>query len=225
MKALVVENAADTPIGLVGPILETKFGMELTIVDAASVDFDATDVDQYDLVIILGSPQGVYQSEIPWIEKELAFTKSLIDADKPLFGICFGGQMIAAALGAKVEPMGERHHGWIKNDFAVDDQWSGPWFRWHGDKFDLPDGATTLATSGDVVQAFQYGSAVAVQFHPEVNLEIVKEWVDQNRQQLIDGGIDTDAFLSETASKERTVGPRLTSLLEDVLARCLVKAA
>jgi len=225
MKALVIQNSADTPIGLVGPILETKFGIELTVVDAASVDFAATDADKFDLVIILGAPQGVYQRDVPWIKQELEFTKALIDKDKPLFGICFGGQMIAAALGANVEPMGERHHGWIQNDVAVKDEWSGPWFRWHGDKFELPDGATPLASSGNVVQAFQHGAAVAVQFHPEASHAIVKDWVEQNRQKLVDGGMDIDGFLKETKGQEQTIEPRLTRLLEDVLSRCLAKAA
>ncbi|MGO6819623.1 type 1 glutamine amidotransferase [Rhizobium brockwellii] len=225
MKALVVENSADTPIGLVGPLLQDKFGIDLTIVNASTVDFDATNPDDFDLVIILGSPNGVYQKEIPWIRKELEFTKALVDADKPLFGICFGGQMIAAALGANVEPMGERHHGWIENDVAVNDQWSGPWFRWHGDTFELPEGATPLARSGDTVQAFQRGSAVAVQFHPEANAEIVKEWVEQNRQQLTNDGVDIDGFLADMEKQTQAVGPRLTSLIEDVLSRCLGKAA
>ncbi|MBP2562532.1 GMP synthase-like glutamine amidotransferase [Neorhizobium galegae] len=225
MKALVIQNSTDTPIGLVGPILETRFGIQLKVVEAEKTDFQKMNTEDYDLVIILGAPQGVYQREIPWIKDELRFTEALVEKEKPLFGICFGGQMIAAALGANVEPMGERHHGWIENDTAVNDSWSGPWFRWHGDKFELPQNATPLATSGNVVQGFQYGNAVAVQFHPEASLEIVEKWVGQNRQQLADSGIDIEKFLKDTEGQERAVIPRLTKLLEDVLARCFDKAA
>ena len=52
-----------------------------------------------------------------------------------------------------------------------------------------------------------------------------KDWVEQNRQKLVDGGMDVDDFLKETEGQEQTIEPRLTRLLEDVLSRCLAEAA
>lgn len=224
MKALVIQNSSDTPIGLVGPILEQKFGIELKVIDAAKADFDRIQPEDFDLFVILGAPQGVYQREIRWIDAELNFTKRLLEAARPVFGICFGGQMIAAALGANVEPMGERHHGWIQNDWAVNECWAGPWFRWHGDSFQLPNGAVPLASSGSVVQGFQYGKAVAVQFHPEADHQIVANWVRNDGSQLVEAGVNLSEFLAETKSQERGVDARLRLLLEDVLERCLAES-
>lgn len=221
MKALVIQNAANTPLGLVGDHLKERHGFEIETLDAAQADFSGMDPYRADLFVILGSPRGVYEQDVSWIAGELDFTKRLLAERRPVFGICFGGQMIAAALGAVVKPMGERHRGWLTNDMAVDEVWSGPWFRWHGDSFELPQGARTLAMAGPVPQAFQHGKAVAVQFHPEIDLAIVEAWVEEGLHDLIRDGVDLEQFLSETKSSADRVHERLAELMDDVVRRCM----
>lgn len=221
MKALVIQNAANTPVGLVGDVLKNRHGFDLEIVDASQVDFSSLDPHSADLFVILGSPRGVYEQDVPWIANELDFTKQLLARSRPVFGICFGGQMIAAALGAAVEPMGERHRGWLSNDMAVDGVWSGPWFRWHGDSFSLPQGARTLALAGTIPQAFQHGKAVAVQFHPEVDDDIVEGWVEESEQDLVRDGVDLEQFLTETKTSAGQIQPRLEQLMDDIVKRCM----
>lgn len=220
MKALVIQNSPNTGIGLVGENLERRHGFALDIRDAATTDFTTIDPRDADLFVILGSPRGVYERAVPWIDGEFAFTRRLLEDDRPLFGICFGGQMIASALGASVVPMGLRHRGWRRNDIAIGPAWEGPWFRWHGDRFDIPDGAKLLAVSDGVPQGFHIGRAVGVQFHPEVDADIVRTWVREGEALLQCDDSDREALIADSVRECRDVAARLNLLMDDILQRC-----
>lgn len=220
MKALVIQNAPSTEIGLVGENLRQRHGFALDIRDAARTDFAALDPADADLFVILGSPRGVYEREIPWIDAEFGFTRRLVEADRPLFGICFGGQMIASALGADVAPMGTRHRGWRMNDVFTSEAWAGPWFRWHGDRFAVPQSAQLLAAAGAIPQGFQAGRAVGVQFHPEVDADIVRAWVREGQDALLRDDCDGEALIADSLRECRDVSARLDLLMADILERC-----
>lgn len=221
MKAIVIQNAENTPVGLVGSVLETSYGFDLSICHAAKTDFAAISPRDADLFVILGSPKGVYERKIDWIEAEYEFTARLTGSDTPVLGICFGGQMLASALGAEVKPMGERHLGWHVNEFTANAAWQGPWFRWHGDTFALPEGARLLASSAGVCQGFQHGRAVGLQFHPEVDHTIVRGWAVESPDVLKSEGVDLDDFVKEALREEQGARQRLGRLMEDVMHRCL----
>ena len=105
-----------------------------------------------------------------------------------MLAICFGAQLLAAALGGEVAPAGRTELGWLEVqpvELCLDgdgrDQRRmaiepGPWFQFHGDTFTVPPGATELARSDVGPQAFSAGSALGVQFHPEVTPDIVGRW-------------------------------------------------
>lgn len=221
MKAIIIQNAENTPIGMVGDLLETRFGYDLSIRHAQQTDFAALSPHDADFFVILGSPHGVYEREIGWIEAEHAFTARLLDSDVPVFGICFGGQMLASALGAEVKPMGERHLGWHVNEFATNAAWQGPWFRWHGDTFALPKDAQLLASSDGVCQGFHHGKAVGLQFHPEVDHTIVRDWAVESPGVLRSEGVDLDDFVEEALREEQGARQRLRALMDDVMHRCV----
>lgn len=221
MKAIVIQNAPNTPVGLVGSLLESSFGFQLSTLHADQTDFTALSPDDADLFVILGSPRGVYERNVSWIDAEHDFTARLVERQAPVFGICFGGQMLASALGAEVRPMGERHLGWHRNEMAVNAAWEGPWFRWHGDTFALPPGARLLASAGEICQGFQYGKAVGVQFHPEVDHSIVRGWALESPGVLQSEGVELDDFVKEALHEEQGARQRLGALMEDVMHRCL----
>jgi GMP synthase (glutamine-hydrolysing) len=102
--------------------------------------------------------------------------KLLVANSVPVFGICFGAQLLAAALGGTVMPMGHRYRGWMENATALTPVWQGPWLRWHGDFITLPSEVKILAADNNTVQAFEHGSAVGVQFHPEVSADVLQDW-------------------------------------------------
>ncbi len=139
-------------------------------------------------IIVTGGPQYVSDLErFPYLRDEMAFIGTAMEAGVPLLGICLGGQLIAAQLGATVDfhPQGhvalgyyplhvtEAGKDWLPDDLMV--------LAGNAQGFSLPTGATSLAT-GDVFpnQAFHYGATtMALQFHPEVTRLILDQWQDE----------------------------------------------
>lgn len=160
----------------------------------------ASDVD---MLVVMGGPMGVYDvEEYPWLRNEIAFIADAVESGKPVLGVCLGSQLLAAALGAKVYPNQEKEIGWFPVQFSAD--WAPASLtvcHWHGDTFDLPEGATLLAHSAVTPhQAYQYGDhAVGLQFHLEMTPESLDgmieacghhlqggDWV-QNEEEMRDG--------------------------------------
>jgi hypothetical protein len=138
-----------------------------------------------------------------------------------VFGICFGAQLICAALGGRVEAMGTKEIGW----FAVssDDEAAvpaGPWLEFHGDRCLPPAGATVLARNDLAVQAFRVGRHFAVQFHPEVDGPQLKRWLDSMGTAELDSiGLDPDQFLADTIREEPAAKARAAHLVTAALAQ------
>ncbi len=137
-------------------------------------------------LIVMGGPMAVYQRDkYPFLRDEMRLIEAAAKEDLPVLGVCLGSQIVAAALGAKVlkNPAG-KEIGWhpvTLTDAAGEDrlfkgigQTITP-FHWHGDVFELPAGAVSLAKSDKTpCQAFRYGSTVyGLQFHLEATTESV----------------------------------------------------
>ena len=134
-------------------------------------------LDEFDALLVLGGPMGAYDTDkFPWLIEEIAFLKTVIASGKKMVGICLGSQLLAAALGSNVYPHAHREIGWwriykmqphpifneIPDAFTV--------FHWHGDTFDMPEGAVHLARSnGCENQAYIWNDQVlGLQFHMEM---------------------------------------------------------
>jgi len=140
-------------------------------------------VDDFDWLIVMGGPMGIYDyDQYPWLSDEKRFIKAAIDADKIVLGICLGAQLIADVLGAKVYPNEDREIGWfnINRLPGVDETILAnvlpeqvEVFHWHGDTFDIPEGAVSLAESEACArQGFIFDNrVVAFQFHLETSAE------------------------------------------------------
>jgi len=137
-------------------------------------------LDQFDWLIVMGGPMSANDdATLPWMAPEKEFILATIDARKPVLGVCLGSQLIAAALGAKVYPNAQREIGWFPIQ-RTDEARPHPFgelfpdqidvFHWHGDTFDLPNGAVRLASSAACLnQAYAYSNHVlALQFHLEM---------------------------------------------------------
>jgi len=227
MRALVVCHDLYSLPGIVGERL-THHGVELdplvVVEDLAdptsSVEFP--DPTAYDLILAMGSPWSVYDTETigTWIGRELAMLRQAVEADVPVLGICFGGQALAATLGATVERSPEHEIGWYEVDPASPDVLAGgPWFQWHFDRFTLPDGATALAHGPLGVQAFRHGRHLGLQFHPEITVDVLATWLDvAERSMLAELGIDPDALLAETEVRQEEARPNTEALVDVFLA-------
>ena len=146
--------------------------------------------DDYDLLVVLGGPMGVTDTDdYPWLVPERELITETLAADTPVVGVCLGAQQLAAALGADVSSHEEREVGWFPVETTDAASHSplvaltpaSPAFHWHGDTFDLPAGGTLLATTPACRnQAFTAadGLALGLQFHLEVTRESVHGLVD-----------------------------------------------
>lgn len=142
-------------------------------------------------LIVMGGPMGVYEADrYPFLKRERDYIRKVIDAKKPVLGICLGAQLVARALGARVYPNRKKEIGWYRvrltptgrKDPLMKGGPVSPWvFQWHGDTFDLPRGAHRLASSSLCKnQAFRFGAHVyGLQYHLEVDKAMVLEWLDQ----------------------------------------------
>lgn len=137
-------------------------------------------------LVLLGAPVSV-NSDQEWIEQEMALVRDCAERHIPVFGICFGGQLISKAFGGEVFAAPAMQIGWhsvsttgqsreLFNGSPMPEQFTA--FEWHEETFTLPAGAVPLFSGGCVGnQGFLYRGCLAVQFHPEVTDEIIREWV------------------------------------------------
>ncbi len=182
-----------------------------------------------DLVVVLGGPIGVYQTETyPWLTAEIAWLARRIAADRPIFGICLGAQLIAAAAGARVYPGDAgKEIGFAPITLTAAGRASclAPFaaapttLHWHGDSFDLPPGATHLAaTERYPNQAFALGSRIiGCQFHPEAGGPGFERWLIGHAAELSQAGVEILA-LRRAAARH---GPALAQTAAACLHRYL----
>ncbi|HEX5621097.1 MAG TPA: gamma-glutamyl-gamma-aminobutyrate hydrolase family protein [Solirubrobacteraceae bacterium] len=139
------------------------------------------DPRKYSFLISLGHDAGAHETHLPAVAAEIDLLRQAIAADVPVLGLCFGGQALAAALGAKVERAPTAELGW--REIITDDPNlipAGPWLEWHYDRFTTPANAIEIARTADAPQAFRLGPHLGVQFHPEATIEIVTEWAESD---------------------------------------------
>ena len=142
----------------------------------------------FDAVLAMGGPMGAGDDlEHPWLAAERELIAEAVAAERPFLGVCLGVQLLAAALGARVVACERPEVGLLEVELT-DQGRADPLFagldeplvslQWHGDTFELPDGAVRLARSDEVAnQAFRAGDrAYGVQFHLEVTAEMAREW-------------------------------------------------
>ncbi len=149
-------------------------------------------IEGYNALIILGGPASVYENH-EYLRDEQKLIQNSMVRKIPTLGICLGSQLLAKAAGAKVYKGSKKEIGWypveITND-GMNDLFNGlkkniTVFQWHGDTYDLPTNAVTLARSKLYpVQAFKVGSAVGIQFHLEVSKDMVMDWISQYKSEL-----------------------------------------
>ena len=153
------------------------------------------DPGDVDLLVVMGGPMSVNdETGYPWLVPEKEFIRNAIEENRAVIGICLGAQLIACAMGAAVYPNREKEIGWFpvtaEPVSGADDRFSFPRellvFHWHGETFDLPEGATWLARSYACEnQAFQLGRRViGMQFHLETTPDAARDIVHHCRDEL-----------------------------------------
>ncbi len=186
-NATIIRHIAFEDLGSLADVLE-QHNYVVKYVEAGFDNIAEIDALRTDLLVILGGPIGAYdEQDYPFLTDELRLLKLRLEADLPTLGICLGAQLMARALGARVYPGSRKEIGWSPIELSqagkdsplahlVTD--SAAVLHWHSDTFDLPIGATHLASSSQYQnQAFSSGkAALALQFHPEVTDRGLERW-------------------------------------------------
>jgi GMP synthase (glutamine-hydrolysing) len=186
---LVIENDPNLEgTGRLGEALE-RSGLPWQRARAWVDDVGALDPAAFSAIVAMGGEMhALDDARFPYLAREATLLEQAVERDVPVLGICLGGQLLARSLGARVQPAGALEGGWVPiapasglDGDPVLGHLTGPTgvFSWHVDIFDLPEGATQLAT-GEVTeqQAFRYGRAWGLQFHPEVDGDLFDSWLD-----------------------------------------------
>jgi GMP synthase-like glutamine amidotransferase len=189
MKVLAFRHVPFEDVGHIRPVLEAR-GVAVEGVDLYRPGSAAPDITTADALIFMGGPMSVNDG-LPYLEAEMSLIREAVGRGQPVFGVCLGAQLIAKALGARVQPNPQKEIGWFDielTEAAREDAVFGGLeatvkiFQWHGETFDLPEGATLLATSVACRnQAFRLGATTyGIQFHPEVTPDMISDWCRQD---------------------------------------------
>ncbi len=175
-------------------------------------------------LIVMGGPMSVYDHEqFPFLLEEQRLIEKALKDDKPVLGVCLGSQLLAATLGAEVKSGAQKEIGWypvtLAESAAIDALWKElparfTAYHWHGDVFDLPQGAVSLASSElTPCQGFRYGAnAYGFLFHMEVTEKIIKNMVAEFQDELEEQCITADSIIQKTRdylSELQTVGGKV----------------
>ncbi len=187
-SCIAIRHVPFEDLGFFAEVLAAR-GFAVGYREAPLDDLGAAELRECDLVVLLGGPIGVYdRDDYPFLGEEIALAEARLAQRRPLLGICLGSQIMAAALGADVYPGNRgKEIGWGTLSLTPSGAASPLMhlapertrvLHWHGDTFDLPKGATLLASTERYRhQAFAYGeSALALQFHPEVTAKGLEGW-------------------------------------------------
>ena len=217
-SAVAVRHVAFEDLGLLSPILDAA-GWDVSYCDAPTDDLTAPAVTKADLLVVLGGPIGVYdQDDFPFLGREIELLGRRLAEDLPTLGICLGAQLMACALGQAVYPCFEKEIGWGPVTLTEAGKASclgalprgGHVLHWHGDTFDLPPGASLLAsTKACTNQAFVYRKrGLGLQFHLEADPARLEHWYVGHAVELEAVGIcprDLRAASAKAAKRARAV--------------------
>jgi GMP synthase (glutamine-hydrolysing) len=185
-RALALRHVAFEDLDGFADVLAGR-GFAVTYCEAPNDDLAAPLLIEADLLVVLGGPIGVYETEsYPFLGAEIALIERRLAQGRPVLGICLGAQLMARALGARVYPTGLKEIGWAPIALGPAGQRSplAPFaagvavLHWHGDTFDMPAGAVHLAaTARTENQAFAWERhGLALQFHVETTSHGLERW-------------------------------------------------
>jgi len=237
VAVLVLQHIACEPPGVFEDVLRER-GLSLLRVELDEGEPLPSGLDAFEAIVAMGGPMSVNdEDDHPWLAAEKALIADAVRSGVPFWGSCLGVQLLAASLGARVTRGPVPEVGVLPvyaTDAAVGDpvftalEWPRPTLQWHQDTFDLPAGATLLATSPQYPhQAFRVGRvAYGVQFHVEVDAAMadawarVPEYVASAESVLGPGGLDRllsdfRASMGEMQDDGRALFTRWVELWDD----------
>ncbi|GBC77956.1 GMP synthase [glutamine-hydrolyzing] [bacterium HR08] len=220
---VVLQHAACETLGTIAEALEDA-RLEAEMVRVFAGEPIPTHLDEAVGLILMGGPMGVYeQDRYPFLIEEMRLIERALVGGKPILGVCLGSQLLAATLGARVAKGPQKEIGWFPvtlTDAAradalfADVPSSFIAYHWHGDVFDCPSGAVSLARSAlTECQAFRYGTnAYGLLFHLEVTEPLIADMVRTFVGELREAGLSGEEILRQAerhAPELQRIGQRV----------------
>ena len=223
---ILLQHAACEPPGMIEDALAAK-GLSLHRVLAENGDPVPQKIGGAAGLVVLGGSMGVRDYEqYPFLREEGRLIMQAVAQNVPVLGVCLGAQLVASVLGAAVGRNTQPEIGWhpvrLTAEGARDPLWDGvsqTWtgFHWHGDCFETPPGAVSLASSAlTPCQAFRYGRAVyGFQFHLEVTEVMIRDWTVEFAGELVREGLPAAPLLAGISEHL----PPMQAIVQEVFGR------
>lgn len=187
------------------------------------------DLESTSGLIFMGGSMSV-NDPIDWIKEEMSLIASAIEKNIPVMGICLGSQLMAKAMGSRVYPGPCMELGWAPVKCVNTTTWTQELpdeltvFHWHGETFDLPTGATNIfANDRYANQGFVMGPHLGLQFHLEMEEDVINEWLDRYPQDLekrCEQDHDKQTILKQTSEHIQSLQEHAAVLFRHWLAQC-----
>jgi GMP synthase-like glutamine amidotransferase len=196
--ALIFQHGRLGPPAHLAEWLEER-GLPYVIHHAGEVAPD--ELSDYGFVVSLGSEHSAASVELDWVATEIKALRAAVNADVPVLGLCFGGQALSLALGGGVDALERPEIGWFSIDTDdVDAIPGGPWLMWHVEQLRVPPGGRVLARSAAGPAAVSVGRHLALQFHPEVDAEVIAGWAEHD-EHLEAAGLTRDEIVAQSEAQ------------------------
>ena len=237
MRILFLMNDEGSPPGVLLEATEALGHQASVLVPYKGISHDPSvpgvvprDAVGYDGLVVLGGAMSVLdEATYPFINQTRKLFHAFHEADKPVMGVCFGAQLLADTHGGRVRRLGHTEWGFLPQSWSstcADDPLLKnspdglPIMQWHGDTFDLPEGAVSLSTRPDCpAQAFRLGKINwGFQFHLEIDQPTIMHWADLRAAEL---KCDADALRNEMHAAIDTHFEAQARFTRTVMARWL----
>jgi GMP synthase (glutamine-hydrolysing) len=224
-KILLIVHQAHSNPGRVGQLVG-EFGYEPVICRHACGEPLPDSMDDYDGAVVFGGPMSANDDHLFFIRNELAWIDTVLASGKPFLGICLGAQLLARNLGARVGPHADGLHeiGYYPvratpggRSMFDEEQY---FYQWHGEGYDLPRGSELLAVGEHFEnQAFRFGNAYGIQFHPEVTREMMLRWTRKSAHRMVlPGAQSRDSHLNGQVEHDPAVDQWVNRFMAQWLA-------